>query len=301
MRGGWRSYVELSRPFTLLAPAAGMVSAGIAGLGAEPAGGHRPGPAVLRLALGAMLAVFLNAASNALNQVCDLEIDRINKPARPLPSGRVGVQSAGLFAGVLFLTALALAALLGWEVLLVVSAGALAAAAYSMPPVRTKRFPLLSNFTIALARGLLLPAAGWAVTNRLGRPEPWYLGGITFLFILGAASTKDFRDVAGDRAGGVATLPIIFGPRRAARIIAPALVVPFLLFPLGTRLGVLTGRRWVLEAAGAALALWGLYTAWLILRRPDDLGRIENHPSWMHMYLMMLGTQGAVAAAYWPW
>ena len=110
MRGGWRSYVELSRPFTLLAPAAGMVSAGIAGLGAAPAGGHRPGPAVLRLALGAMLAVFLNAASNALNQVCDLEIDRINKPARPLPSGRVGVQSAGLFAGVLFLTALALAA-----------------------------------------------------------------------------------------------------------------------------------------------------------------------------------------------
>jgi len=301
MNTGIKAYVRLSRPFTLLAPAVGMVSAGVAGLGATPPPGPRPGATALRLLAGAALAVALNAASNALNQICDLEIDRINKPDRPLPAGRLSVRAASLFSAVFFALALVLAALLGWQVLIVVAGGAVAVAAYSMPPLRTKRFPLLSNLTIALARGLLLPVAGFGVTNGIDRPEPWILGGITFLFILGAASTKDFKDVEGDRAGGVVTLPIKYGPRGAARIIAPFFVVPFALMPLGVRLSLLTGRAVVLSVAGAALMVWGLYVAHLIVRRPDDLGRIENHPSWLHMYLMMLGTQAAIIAAYWPW
>lgn len=292
-------YVRLARPFTLLAPAVGMVSAGVAALGAMPAG-DRPAWAGLRLAAGAALAAALNAASNALNQICDLAIDRINKPDRPLPAGRLSVRAAGVFSGALFALALGLSAVLDWDVLIVVVAGAAAVAAYSMPPVRTKRFPMLSNLTIALARGLLLPVAGWAAIWRVDRVEAWYLGGITFLFILGAASTKDFRDVAGDRAGGVVTLPIRYGARRAAQIVAPFLVVPFALMPIGACLGVLSGRAAVLSVAGGVLMIWGLYVVYLILRRPDELGRIENHPSWLHMYLLMLAQQGAVIGAYWP-
>ena len=52
---------------------------------------------------GALMAGLLNAASNAPNQVYDIEVDRINKPDRPLPSGRMSVQWAmgqavGLYA-----------------------------------------------------------------------------------------------------------------------------------------------------------------------------------------------------------
>jgi len=301
MTGRFGEYVRLSRPFTLLAPAVGMVSAGIAGLGATPSPDPRPTWVALRLLAGAILAVLLNAASNALNQICDLEIDRINKPDRPLPGGRLSVRAAGVFSAVCFALALALAAVLGWQVLVVVAGGAIAVAAYSAPPTRTKRFPIVSNLTIALARGLLLPVAGWAVVSGIDRPEPWYLGGITFLFILGAASTKDFNYVEGDRIGGVTTLPIKYGSRRAAQIIAPFLVLPFVLMPLGAALGILTGRAIVFHIAGAGLVIWGIYVGYLILRRPEDLGRIENHPSWLHMYLMMVATQVAIIAAYWPW
>ena len=52
------------------------------------------------------------------------------------------------------------------------------------------------------------------------------------LFLVGAASTKDFADIEGDRAGGCKTLPILHGPRKAAWIIAPFFVLPWLLMPL---------------------------------------------------------------------
>lgn len=292
-------YVKLARPFTLLAPALGMVSAGVAGLGALPAG-DRPTLIAVRLIAGAALAVALNAASNALNQICDLEIDRINKPGRPLPSGALSVRAAWVFTAVFFAVTLGIAAVLGRDVLIVVAGGSAAVAAYSIPPLRTKRFPFLSNLTIAAARGLLLPVAGWAVINTIDKPEAWFLGAIGFFFILGAASTKDFKDVEGDRAGGVTTLPIKYGAKAAAWMVAPSLVLPFLLMPLGAHLGVLTGRPTVLAVGGIVLALWGVYVAFLILRRPDDLGRIENHPSWLHMYLIMLGQQAVVMASYWP-
>jgi 4-hydroxybenzoate polyprenyltransferase len=56
-----------------------------------------------KIVLGTLMAAALNAASNALNQVTDLEADRINKPGRPIPSGRMTVPEALRAAGFLYL------------------------------------------------------------------------------------------------------------------------------------------------------------------------------------------------------
>ena len=55
------------------------------------------------------MAAVLNAASNALNQIYDLEIDRVNKPKRPLPSGRLSMREAWVFTCVAYAVALVLA------------------------------------------------------------------------------------------------------------------------------------------------------------------------------------------------
>jgi 4-hydroxybenzoate polyprenyltransferase len=128
--------------------------------------------------------------------------------------------------------------------------------------------------------------------------EPWFIGSIFMLFLLGAASTKDFSDIEGDRAGGCRTLPIAFGVRRAAWMIAPFFIFPWLLTPVGAHLGILTGNRLALDIVGIVLALWGAYTVWLIVRNPDELTATENHPSWRHMYLMMMAAQVGFAVAY---
>jgi 4-hydroxybenzoate polyprenyltransferase len=88
--------MDFARPFTLVAPALGMASGGMTAIGAVP---REPWSwwLVIYPALGALMAAVLNAASNGLNQIFDLEIERINKPKRPLPSGRLSLGDAWMF------------------------------------------------------------------------------------------------------------------------------------------------------------------------------------------------------------
>ncbi len=290
-------YWELARPFTLLAPALGMLSGGVAALGAQP-----PWPITrtvfLDLALGTLMAAALNAASNTLNQITDLDVDRVNKPKRPIPSGRVSIAEAWWVTAVLAMFALVLAWLVGIQCLVLATAAAVLTTLYSVPPVRTKARGIWANVTIAIPRGTLLKVAGWSCVRTVIAVEPWFIGLIFGLFLLGASSTKDFADIEGDRAGNCRTLPIIYGVRKAAWMIAPFFVFPFLLIPIGSMAGILTGNAIALRVLGVGLAAWGGYVVYLILRDPDALASTENHPSWTQMYLMMMAAQVGFALSY---
>jgi 4-hydroxybenzoate polyprenyltransferase len=322
-----KSWVRLVRPFTLLPPFLGIVSGAVCAFGSA----HNPDPArrvtwavVLTIAVGSLCASAMNAASNIVNQIADLEIDRHNKPRRPLVTGEIEMPRAWAASTALY----ALAILPTWIVVpypyqslpqrmaaplplhaafFIYCIGALATFVYSFPAFgRTKRHWLLANLTIASTRGGLLKVAGWAFVASVAFGEGWAIGAIFALFLLGAMSTKDFSDMEGDRANGCITLPIRFGVKRAAQMIAPFFVLPWLLIPLFARLPdpqggsatLLTGSRSFLTALGFALAGWGLYAARLLLKNPDDLARTENHPAWTHMYAIMMAAQVGFALAY---
>ncbi len=290
-------YWEFARPFTLVAPALGILSGGITAYGAHPhesfAWIH-----VLNIGMGTLMAAVLNAASNGLNQIYDLTNDTVNKPGRAIPSGRMGVREAFWYSGILFAVALGLAAAVNLQCFLLALAATVFTIAYSAPPLRTKKRGVWANITIAIPRGLLLKVAGWSTVKSVWGAEPWYIGAIFGLFLLGASTTKDYSDIKGDMADGCRTLPIVYGIRKSAWMIAPSFVIPFLLLPLGALTGVMTGNRVFLVIMGLALAAWGSYVCWLILRRPEDLAATENHVSWTHMYWMMITTQLGFMAAY---
>ena len=290
-------YWELARPFTLVAPALGMFTGSVIALGAAPA---VPITAwvIAKVAIGTLMAAVLNAASNALNQVTDLAADEVNKPKRPIPSGRVTPSEALTLAAGLYVAAFLLCIPLGPQCALLAGTAAVLTVLYSAPPFRLKAVPYLANVVIAIPRGLLLKVAGWACVRDFGRLEPWYIGLIFGLFLLGATTTKDFADMAGDARAGFRTLPVIHGPRRAAWLISPFLVLPFLLIPYGLHAGYLTGQPVVLYALAALLMAWGAYVVLLMVRRPEELARTENHPSWTHMYVMMFVAQIGFALAY---
>ncbi|MEX0879106.1 MAG: UbiA family prenyltransferase [Thermoanaerobaculia bacterium] len=317
-----KHYVRLARPFTLLPPLVGIISGAICAFGSA----HNPDPArrvtwavVLTVVVGSLCASAMNAASNVVNQIADLEIDRLNKPDRPLVTGDVPISRAWVLAAVLYVVSI----LPTWLVVpypyqtfaqrmtaplhlhaafFIYCIGALATFVYSFPAFgRTKRHWFWANFTIAVTRGGLLKVAGWSFVASVLWGESWAIGGIFALFLLGATSTKDFSDMEGDRAHGCITLPIRFGVARAAKIMAPFFVVPWLLIPLFTWLPgdwQLTGNRTFLTALGLALAAWGTYTARLLLKDPDGLARTENHPAWTHMYLMLMSAQAGFAVGY---
>jgi uncharacterized membrane protein len=93
-------------------------------------------------------------------------------------------------------------------------------------------------------------------------------------------------------------LPIIYGVRRAAWMISPSFVVPFLMIAVGALTGILTGNAVLLLILSAFMTAYGLYVCYLMLRRPEDLAIEENHVSWAHMYRMMFVAQIGFALAY---
>ena len=297
---GWRTYLEFARPFTLFAPALGMASGGAAAIGASPREPFTWWLVVYPLA-GALMAAVLNAASNGLNQIYDLEIDRVNKPGRPLPAGRMTHGEAWAFTVAAFASAWLMAWLIApggrRECFWIVVAATLITCMYSVPPFRTKRLGIWANLTVAIPRGALLKVAGWSTVKSIAGVEPWFIGLIFGLFLLGATTTKDFADMDGDARGGCRTLPIQYGVRRAAWLISPSFVVPFLMINAGAWAGILTGRFWLLQALGLVMAAYGVYVCYLMLRRPEELAVEENHVSWAHMYRMMLVAQIGFALA----
>ena len=320
-------YVTLARPFTLFPPLLGIISGAVCAWGSV----HNPDPArqltfsvIFTVVLGSACAALLNAASNALNQIHDLEIDRINKPGRPLVTGEISIPAAWRVTWLWY----ALGTLPTWLVVVfpfvtiaekffaplpyhgcffIYLIALVATFIYSDPRLgRTKAHPIGANLTIAIPRGCLLKVAGWSMVAQIGFVEPWFIGTIFMLFLLGSASTKDFSDMEGDRAGGCRTLPIAFGVKKAAWMIAPSFVFPWLLIPVGAWVrdplapqhAILTGNPTLLTLLGAILSIWGAYTVWLLVRNPEELTATENHPSWRHMYLMMMFAQVGFAAAY---
>jgi len=319
-----RPWIRLTRPFTLLPPLLGVLSGAACAWGSHRNAAAAPdGPFLATILVGSFCASLLNAASNVVNQVHDLEIDRRNKPDRPLCTGEISVAAA--MRGSLAMYALALVPI--WWVVpaphdrdlatrfaapwdahacfWIYLAGLACTFVYSAPWAgRTKARGIWANVTIAAARGELLKVAGWAMVAPVAVVEPWFLGAVFFFFLLGSASTKDFSDMEGDRAGGCRTLPVLHGPRKAAWMIAPSFVLPWLLLPLGLLMPgegperLLTGNPLLLAGLGLGLAAWGGYTVWLMLRDPDALATTENHPSWTHMYGMMMAAQVGLGVAY---
>ena len=301
-------WIRLLRPFTLLPPLLGMLSGAASAVGAV-----RPDMGLWRgfasVALGAAMAAILNGASNVLNQVHDLEIDRINKPERPLPRGEVTLGAARLYAIILYAAALGLAFLVQPagtpELFWIVVATALLTWAYSGAGLRLRKSWWLAPLVIAVPRGGLLKVAGWATLAPVfSDREPWMLGGVFFLFVLGAASTKDFSDMEGDRKGGVVTLPIRFGPRGAARIMAPFYVLPWLALVAGA--WCTPGGRPLLSidplaatVLGAGLSVHGFLAARRMVLVAESLSdSSRGRSAWRHLYLVMMEAQVGVALVY---
>ena len=312
-----KRYLRLARPFTLLPPLLGIVSGAVCAFGSE----HNPDPSrrvtwavLLTVAIGSLCASAMNAASNIVNQIADLEIDRTNKPGRPLVTGEIPVERAWRVAALLYALAIAPTWLvvpypyisfserfhapgLLHAAFFIYAVGALATFVYSFPAFgRSKRHWLAANLTIAITRGGLLKVAGWSFIATVGVWEAWAIG----------RGARGWCAPRRDAAHGCMTLPIRFGVDRAARMIAPFFVVPWLLIPLLAWLPdpghssarLLTGNRAFLTALGLVLAAWGTYAARLLLKDPEELARTENHPAWTHMYLLMMSAQAGFALGY---
>ena len=199
-----------SRPYTffrLARPLNGLIAFISVILGAFLAkGGINPLDNVMAVAVAAFL---LLSAGNALNDFCDVEADRINKPFRPIPSGQIKRRSALAFAIVLFVIGTGLGLYVNWLAFLVACIVSGLLALYTL---RLRRLLLAGNILIGVLTGLTFISGGIAVNVIGGAIIPAVFA---FLFTAGREVIKDIQDVKGDDMSGLSSLAVKWGRRRA--------------------------------------------------------------------------------------
>ncbi|MBW4623774.1 MAG: chlorophyll synthase ChlG [Cyanosarcina radialis HA8281-LM2] len=166
----------------------------------------------------------LTGYTQTANELYDREIDAINEPYRPIPSGAISVRQAIVQLIVLLVAGIALAyGLDRWAghdfptITVMALAGSLIAYIYSAPPLKLKQNGWLGSYALG-ASYIALP---WWAGHALFGEFNWQVAILTLLYSfsgLGIAVVNDFKSVEGDRQLGLKSLPVMFGVNAAAWI-----------------------------------------------------------------------------------
>jgi geranylgeranylglycerol-phosphate geranylgeranyltransferase len=175
----------------------------------------------------ALAAALIAGGGNALNDYFDFEIDKVNKPNRPLPSGRISKSDALMFSMSLFLLGVALAKSVNFFTLVLAAANSILLIIYAR---HSKKLFLLSNIMISY---LVASVFVYGILSIWDPSKPFDLGSYRLAWILAACSffmtlsreiIKDIEDVEGDKKMYARTLPIVYGSGRS-RVVASVFAV----------------------------------------------------------------------------
>jgi chlorophyll synthase len=188
--------------------------------------------------LGLLLAgPMVCASSQAVNDWFDKDVDAINQPNRPIPSGRIPGRW-GLFIAIFWtILSLFVALFLGVWGFIAAFIGLALAWAYSMPPVRLKTNGWYGNAACGISYEGIAWVTGAAVMAGGAIPESRSLL-LALLYSLGAhgiMTLNDFKSIEGDKKMGIFSLPVKLGVNGAAKsscvtMLVPQVFVVFLLF-----------------------------------------------------------------------
>jgi geranylgeranylglycerol-phosphate geranylgeranyltransferase len=184
-------------------------------------GGLPPANQVL---LGFLTLFFISGSANISNDYFDRDVDRINLPARPLPSGRISVRELWILFFLFTAAGLTTAALLGPLVLALVSVLWGIALLYNM---KLKESGFAGNLIVATCLGMMFITG--AITAGTINGVVLTFAALAFFFDLGEEIAADAMDVKGDQVRSSKSLAKRWGRTRAMRIAGLMFVVFFVL------------------------------------------------------------------------
>jgi geranylgeranylglycerol-phosphate geranylgeranyltransferase len=210
--GQIKALYKLGRPLTSLSGALMVV------LGGYVAGTNE----WIKILLAFATTLLVSASANAWNDYVDVEIDRINQPRRPLPSGLVSLRSARLFSVSLAVLSLIVASFINLPAFLIVLFSNLLLYMYSL---KLKSTVLMGNAMVAAISAMSAIFGGVAAGNV--KPTLW-LALIIATAIMGREVLKTLADYDGDLRHRCRTIATVWGKRRA-RVVFFILVAATLL------------------------------------------------------------------------
>ncbi|MBF2000881.1 MAG: homogentisate phytyltransferase [Synechococcales cyanobacterium M58_A2018_015] len=224
------AFWKFSRPHTIIGTSLSAIGLWLIAL--AETGRWDLGVVALPALAGALLACLCgNVYIVGLNQLEDVEIDQVNKPHLPLASGEFS-RSQGLAIVVLSgIAALGLSAVQGVWLMATVWTSLLIGTAYSLPPIRLKRFPVWASLCIFTVRGGIVNLGLFLHFNQSFQGIPglpatvWALTLFVVVFTFAIAIFKDIPDMEGDRRYQITTFTIRLGAIavfRLARLVLTA-------------------------------------------------------------------------------
>ncbi|MFW6357944.1 MAG: chlorophyll synthase ChlG [Chroococcales cyanobacterium] len=216
----WKLRLQLMKPITWIPLIWGVVC------GAASSGNFSWTPEDVLKSLTCMLLAgpLMTGYTQTMNDFYDRDIDAINEPYRPIPSGAISVPQVVTQIVALLLAGWGIAFLLdqwaGHEFPIITClaiGGAFVSYIYSAPPLKLKQNGWLGNYALG-ASYIALP---WWTGHALFGELNWKIVILTLIYSLaglGIAIVNDFKSVEGDRQLGLKSLPVMFGVGTAAWI-----------------------------------------------------------------------------------
>ncbi|MEL6865384.1 MAG: homogentisate phytyltransferase [Bacteroidota bacterium] len=251
------------------------------------------------LALTLISCLGANIYIVGLNQITDVEIDRINKPYLPLASGYYSIQQGWWIVGISVALSLIIALYVGQYLLWTVVLSLILGTSYSLPPIRLKRFTFWAAFCIIAVRGLIVNTLLFLnfhsqINGQHQLPMIIILLTISiFVLSIIIAWFKDIPDMEGDQLYKIRTLTLRFGARRVLLWGNLMISLLYLFLMLSALFGDLQLNPMVLIASHALLliALWlGKYQ--LNLKQKRSIQRYYQF-IWVLFFLEYLSFAGA--------
>lgn len=182
-----------------------------------------------------MLAVFFAmSGGNVINDYFDYKIDLINKPQRPIPSGRISPKTAKNYAYFLFIIAAIIGVIISylantWIPCAIVLFADIVLYLYAY---KLKSTPLIGNLTVGFMTGLCFIFAGYTFNNQLIIYESYLLAFFALIMTTAREITKDIEDIEGDKSEGAKTFPILYGTKISAILAISLIIIDCALCPL---------------------------------------------------------------------
>jgi homogentisate phytyltransferase/homogentisate geranylgeranyltransferase len=256
----WR----FSRPHTIVGTALSVTGLYlIAAAESDAAGG-----------VGDLLATLIagltvNVAIVGVNQITDVEIDRINKPWLPIAAGDLSPGAARALVAACTAIPLVMGLTQGAAETGAVAAGLAVGALYSLPPARLKRFPVAASLCITGVRSIVVNlGVYWHFAHAIA-PPVWALCLFVLPFSFAIAVLKDVPDLEGDQQFSIRTFTVRLGPERVFRVGLAALGLAYGgMVVLGPPL--LAGHADPVVLAGGHIAAAALLWQWARRADPRD-------------------------------
>ncbi|MHA2388751.1 MAG: geranylgeranylglycerol-phosphate geranylgeranyltransferase [Candidatus Hodarchaeales archaeon] len=212
---------------------------------------------------GCITTGFISAYGYAINDIFDVEIDRINVPHRPIPSGSVSLTGAKWFSVITLSLGLFFAFLIDFVAILLALSGGILLYLYA---AHFKRSGFPGNLIVALLAAIPFIFGGFVTASYSTLIYP---ASFAFLMNLGRELIKDIEDVHGDKLENVQSIALRYGVKPARNLSYIILFTLVLIIPFPLLLRYYTSIPFFL----AVILIIGsiLYTVPMSFNHPEDI------------------------------